>query len=145
MRHRNLKSLAAGACSAAICAGGTAVASEQPAQSLTMARIASAPFPYDLSAAPRDGAVAWVYNERGARNLWVAERDPRGEYAARRLTPYTADDGNDITGLAWNGDGTTLFYTRGGDWNGRLSVNPMSLPEGARPPLPSLPGHGEKV
>jgi dipeptidyl aminopeptidase/acylaminoacyl peptidase len=112
--------------------GSAAVASEQPARPLTMAQIASAPFPYDLSASPRDGAVAWVYNERGARNLWVAQPDSSGKYAARRLTPYTADDGNDITGLAWDGDGKTLFYTRGGDGNGRLPVNPMSLPEGPR-------------
>ena len=112
--------------------GSAAVASEQPARPLTMAQIASAPFPYDLSASPRDGAVAWVYNERGARNLWVAQPDSSGKYAARRLTPYTADDGNDITGLAWDGDGKTLFYARGGDGNGRLPVNPMSLPEGPR-------------
>jgi dipeptidyl aminopeptidase/acylaminoacyl peptidase len=136
MRRRSprpsVKSLAAGACSAALCVGSAAVASEHPAQPLTMAQIASAPFPYDLSASPRDSDVAWVYNEQGARNLWVAQPGPHGEYVARRLTPYTADDGNDITGLAWSGDGKTLFYTRGGDWNGRLSVNPMSLPEGAR-------------
>ena len=84
--------------------GSAAVASEQPARPLTMAQIASAPFPYDLSASPRDGAVAWVYNERGARNLWGAQPDSSGKYAARRLTPYTADDGNDITGLAWDGE-----------------------------------------
>ena len=75
--------------------------------------------------------MAWVYNERGARNVWIAQSGPHGRYSARRLTPYTADDGNVIATLAWNGDGKTLFYTRGGVWwNGELPVNPMSLPRG---------------
>ena len=95
-----------------------------------MAQIGSAPFPYDLIASPRDSSVAWVYNERGARNVWVAQQGPRGEYSARRLTSYTADDGNDINGLAWSGNGKALYYTRGGIWEGRLAANPMSLPEG---------------
>lgn len=108
-------------------------ASGQAARRLSMAQIASAPFPYDLIASPRDGTVAWVYNERGARNIWIARSGRSGAYCARRLTRYTEDDGNTISGLAWSGDGQTLFYTRGGVWwNGELSVNPRSLPEGSR-------------
>ena len=125
-------SFAVGALTAAVCAAGAAVASGQSIRPLTIEQIASAPFPYDLTASPRDGSVAWVYNERGARNVWVAQPGPRGRYAAKRLTPYAADDGNDITSLAWNGDGKSLFYTRGGNWEGRMAVNPMSLPQGPR-------------
>ena len=33
----------------------------------------SAPFPTDLTAAPKGGAVAWVLDQNGARNIWVAE------------------------------------------------------------------------
>lgn len=110
----------------------TAGAAHEAARPLTMAQIASAPFPYDLAASPRDGAVAWVYNERGARNIWIARPGRSGTSSARRLTRYTEDDGNTISGLAWSGDGQTLFYTRGGVWwNGELSVNPRSLPEGS--------------
>jgi dipeptidyl aminopeptidase/acylaminoacyl peptidase len=98
-----------------------------------MAQVASAPFPYDLTASPRDGAVAWVYNERGARNIWIARPGRSRAYEARRLTRYAQDDGNTISGLAWSGDGHILFYTRGGVWwNGDLPVNPRSLPEGPR-------------
>lgn len=104
----------------------------QTARSLTIDQIASAPFPYDLIPSPRDGTIAWVYNERGARNVWIAIPVASGGYSSKRLTPYTADDGTDITGLAWNGDGKTLFYTRGGDNGGRTPVNPMSLPAGPR-------------
>ncbi len=98
-----------------------------------MAQIASAPFPYDLTASPRDSTVAWVYNEQGARNVWIARPGRLGRYSARPVTHYTADDGNNISGLAWNGDGKTLFYTRGGVWwNAELQVNPLSLPQGPR-------------
>ncbi|HUN70747.1 MAG TPA: prolyl oligopeptidase family serine peptidase [Steroidobacteraceae bacterium] len=104
---------------------------EHGARPLTMAQIASAPFPYELTASPVDASVAWIYNERGARNVWVAQPGPHGGYTARRLTPYTADDGNVISNLAWNGDGRSLFYTRGGvSWNAEIAVNPLSLPGG---------------
>lgn len=114
-----------------VASSGAMAGSMQAARPLSMAQIASAPFPYDLTASPTDTTIAWVYNERGARNVWIARRGPHGRYAARRLTPYTADDGNVISNLAWNGDGRTLFYTRGGVWwNGDLPVNPLSLPAG---------------
>ncbi|HEX5460140.1 MAG TPA: prolyl oligopeptidase family serine peptidase [Steroidobacteraceae bacterium] len=127
-----MQPIALGALSVVASAGALA-ASGHAARQLTMAQIASAPFPYDLTASPTDATVAWVYNERGARNVWVAQSGQHGRWSARRLTPYTADDGNVISNLAWNGDGKTLFYTRGGVWwNGELPVNPMSLPEGPR-------------
>lgn len=108
-------------------------APEEGARRLTVAQIGSAPFPYDLIASPREGTVAWVYNERGARNIWIARPGGSRAWAARRLTRYIGDDGNTISGLAWSGDGQTLFYTRGGVWwNGELPVNPSSRPEGPR-------------
>ena len=114
-----------------VASAGAMAAANHAAPPLSIAQIASAPFPYDLTASPSDGAVAWVYNERGARNVWVAQPGPHGGYSARRLTPYTADDGNVISNLAWNGDGKTLFYTRGGvTWNAEIAVNPLSLPSG---------------
>ncbi len=116
-----------------VASAATMAAPNHAARQLGIAQIASAPFPYDLAASPVDAAVAWVYNERGARNVWVAIPGPHGGYAAKRLTPYTADDGEVISNLAWNGDGKTLFYTRGGlSENAEGPVNPLSLPSGPR-------------
>jgi hypothetical protein len=84
----------------------------QAARPLTIQEIAGAPFPSQLRAAPKGNFVAWVSNERGARNVWVFERGAKIN-KARPLTAYTGDDGNEVTGLAWNGDGRSLFYTRG--------------------------------
>ena len=125
------RSIVVGTLCASACAGASAFGVEQPARPLTIAQIASAPFPAQLIASPRAGTIAWVYNERGARNVWVAQPTPAGSYAARRLTPYTGDDGNEITGLAWSGDGKSIVYTRGGAQGGEIPTNPMSLPAGA--------------
>jgi Tol biopolymer transport system component len=85
-----------------------------------------------MVAAPVGDAVAWIYNERGARNVWVAEPSSSGAYQARSVTAYTGDDGIDIADLRWSGDGRWLVYTRGGDSGGRDAVNPLSLPAGPK-------------
>lgn len=125
-----IQPIAMGALSVVASAAALA-APDHAARPLGIAQIASAPFPYDLVASPVDGTVAWIYNERGARNVWIARPGPHGGYHATRLTPYTGDDGSVISNLAWNGDGRTLFYTRGGvSWNAEIPVNPLSLPGG---------------
>jgi len=115
-------------CSGVMCAASASA--QEHTGGLTIEQIASAPFPSQLRAAPSGESVAWVYNEQGARNVWVAEL--RGtSYAARRLTVYRDDDGNDINDLVWGADAKTLFYTRGGDNGGTSAVNPLSAPSGA--------------
>jgi len=54
---------------------------------------------------------AWIEYRAGLRNIWVATRGQ----PARRLTAYTADDGQEISGLAFSNDGTSLAFVRGGD------------------------------
>jgi dipeptidyl aminopeptidase/acylaminoacyl peptidase len=93
----------------------------------TIEQLLSVPFPSELTAAPGGGRAACVVNERGARNVWVAEAP---NYEPRRVTSFTADDGVEIGQLAWSADGKTLFYTRGGDLEmGRSIPNPNSRAE----------------
>jgi dipeptidyl aminopeptidase/acylaminoacyl peptidase len=81
-------------------------------------------FPQDLVAAPGGGKVAWVMNERGPRNVWVAEAPA---WKGRRLTAYTADDGQEIGELAFTQDGKHVLFTRGGDLETRRDIpNPTS-------------------
>jgi dipeptidyl aminopeptidase/acylaminoacyl peptidase len=102
-------------------------AQQQPA--FTLDAVLSAPFPSDMNAAPKGGAVAWVMDERGARNIWVAEAP---QYRGRRLTSYIVDDGQEITQLAWSPDGRAIVYVRGGGANRAGEVpNPTSDPAGA--------------
>jgi dipeptidyl aminopeptidase/acylaminoacyl peptidase len=79
----------------------------------TIEQVLSAPFPSDLTASPT-GKLAWVSNARGVRNIIVAEPPA---YQARAVTPYTADDGQELAQLRWTPDGAALVYTRGGELN----------------------------
>ena len=91
-------------------------------------QVMSAPFPSELTAAPKGSAVAWVLNQKGARNVWVADAPA---YAGRSLTNYHDDDGQEIAQLTWTPDGRSILFVRGGDFeNGRENPNPASLPQG---------------
>jgi len=98
-----------------------------PAGAATLEQFLSAPFASELTAAPSGGKIAWILNERGSRNIWVASAP---EYRGRRLTPYQGDDGQDIGEIAWSADGRSLVYTRGGDLDTHRDIpNPQGLSE----------------
>src|SRR5215469_12105451 len=75
--------------------------------SFTLEQVLSAPFPAELVCAPRGGKVAWVFNARGARNVWVAVPP---DYRGHSLTAYTADDGQEISQLEWTPDARAIVY-----------------------------------
>jgi len=81
--------------------------------SFTIDQIMSAPFASSPLAAPKTARVAWLLNERGARNIWIAEAP---DWKARKITSFDKDDGQEISDLAWAPDGAYLFFARGGDF-----------------------------
>ncbi|MCY3676451.1 MAG: prolyl oligopeptidase family serine peptidase [Gemmatimonadetes bacterium] len=86
------------------------------------------PFPSALTAAPASPVVAWVRNERGARNIWTAAAPG---WSGRRLTSFTRDDGQEITQLAVSADGSLVAFVRGGAPNRAGEIpNPESDPAG---------------
>jgi dipeptidyl aminopeptidase/acylaminoacyl peptidase len=107
--------------------------SAEPTHDFTLEQILSAPFPSDLTASPVGGRVAWVSDDRGVRNVWVAETGPDRSFHAHPLTTYAGDDGFDLGELSWDPEGSQIFYTRGGSLEGGGPVNIMSLPSGAPP------------
>jgi len=95
---------------------------------ITMDQLLSAPFPDGLLAAPAGGAVAWTFDDRGSRNVWVAQPP---DYKARAVTTYAGDDGQEITELEFTPDGGSIAYVRGGNQNGKGEVpNPALDVEG---------------
>lgn len=106
----------------------------------TLEQVMSAPFPSELTAAPSGARLAWVMNERGVRNIWVAEGS---DFRGRSLTRYTSDDGQEISSLRWARD--AIVYVRGGDANRQGDYpNPTSDPAGAEQAIWIVPlGGGE--
>ncbi|MGB9429015.1 MAG: prolyl oligopeptidase family serine peptidase [Gammaproteobacteria bacterium] len=107
----------------------TAVSAQQPEQNFTMAQVLGYPYPSAMVSSPNGNAVAWVLNERGVRNIWVAQGPG---YQARLLTRYTHDNGQELTNLSFSRDGKYLVYVRGGDhdanWPEALQPDPNSSP-----------------
>ena len=98
------------------------------ARAFTLEQVLSAPYPTGLTTSD-EGAVAWVFDTRGARNVWVALPP---EYRGKAVTPYASDDGQEITDLSFSADGKTLVFVRGGDPNRAGEVpNPRSDPGGS--------------
>ena len=109
--------------------GPAAPAPEPGRTAFTLEQVMGAPFPSDLTAAPTGGAVAWVFDTSGVRNVWIAEPP---DYRGHAVTSYTEDDGQEITELAFTPDGKSLGYVRGGEHNRAGEVpNPRSDPAGS--------------
>src|SRR5580765_6978434 len=83
-------------------------------QSFTLEQVLSAPFPSDLTAAKSVPRIAWVLDEQGKRNIYVAEGP---DFKARRLTNYLEEDGQEISSLQFSPDANTIVFTRGGGKN----------------------------
>jgi dipeptidyl aminopeptidase/acylaminoacyl peptidase len=107
----------------------TLTAAPLAAQQPTIEALMSAPFPTSLVAAPKGSAVAWVQNDQGVRNIWIATGP---QYQARQLTKFSADDGQDLSALSWSPDQRTLVLVKGGAPNRQGEIpNPTSTPAGA--------------
>lgn len=107
----------------------SAIAVSLCAKTFTLEQVMSAPFPSDMTAAPGGKAVAWVLNERGARNIWYAAAP---DFKGVRLTSWTADDGQDVGELQFLPDGKSVVFVRGGDLEDAANAdpNPASNPAG---------------
>ncbi|WP_242097746.1 prolyl oligopeptidase family serine peptidase [Sphingomonas sp. CROZ-RG-20F-R02-07] len=91
-------------------------------------QVLSAPYPTSLTAAPVGERAAWTFNDRGVRNVWVA--DATNAIHARAITAFTQDDGNDIGDLAWSPDAGSIAFTRGQTLESDIPANVADAPEG---------------
>jgi dipeptidyl aminopeptidase/acylaminoacyl peptidase len=114
---------------------------QRPAE-FTLEQVKSLPFPNELTASATGQRLAWALNERGQRNIWVAEGP---DFKARKLTDYPMDDGQELTSVAISADGKWVVYVRGGEhsanWND-LPPNPASLPVPPKIQIWSVPFAG---
>src|SRR5215468_12416079 len=82
--------------------------------SFTLEQVISSPFPTGLTAAGKANRIAWVFNAKGERNVWIADAP---SFSARQVTHYHGDDGQDIVSLRLTSDGKTIVYARGSELN----------------------------
>jgi hypothetical protein len=99
---------------------------QAPAKGFTLEQILSYPFPDNLVASPKGSTIAWTFNERSARNIYIAEGP---DFHERRLTNDPHDEGQEVTHLSFAADGRTLVYgDHGSNWSAdsNLQPNPSS-------------------
>lgn len=95
----------------------------------TIEQVLSSPFPENLTAAPTMNKVAWVFNQEGKRNIWLADL---GTNTSKALTQFMEDDGQAISNLVFDETRNALIFIRGGAPNRRGEIpNPTSDPDGA--------------
>ncbi|HTK29701.1 MAG TPA: prolyl oligopeptidase family serine peptidase [Vicinamibacterales bacterium] len=123
----------------------TAAAAAQAPRPFSLEQVLGFPFPTELVAAPHGSSIAWAFDERGVRNVYAASGP---DFNAHRVTPYTEDDGQELTSLAFSPDGRTIVYVRGGDhgsnWpaEGNLLPDPASHPEQPKLQVWAVPAAG---
>jgi Tol biopolymer transport system component len=131
------------AVAAAVSLSQPAQVAASSAQSFTMEQLKRYPFPSGLTAAASGSRIAWVFNERGARNVWVADEP---DFKLRRLTSYETDDGQELTSVSISKDGKYVVYVRGGDhgsnWESSTGVNPALSTTQGRVQMFSIPFSG---
>ena len=98
----------------------------QPRPSFTLDQITAYPFPAELTASARGTRIAFTLNERGSRNLWVAEGP---SFTPRKLTSWDADDGQEIVNVSLSADGQWIAFARGGDHGSNFDGLQLLLPE----------------
>jgi dipeptidyl aminopeptidase/acylaminoacyl peptidase len=107
----------------------TAARSQSP---FAIEQVMSSPFPSELVAAEQGARVAWVFDTKGVRNVWVAD-GPDFAHTAHQVTHNNADDGQPIASLRLTPDGKTVVYAVGSEVNtAQESANAKSWTKGAK-------------
>ena len=110
----------------------TSLQQTSPPSPFTVEQILGFPSPENLVASPVGSTIAWTFNERGVRNVYVADGP---SFLPRRLTPYRDDDGQELTQLSFSRDGSAIVYVRGGDHGSNRQAE--APPESRREPGPA--------
>jgi dipeptidyl aminopeptidase/acylaminoacyl peptidase len=89
-----------------------AISSIAQTPGFTLEQVMSSPFPTALTTAAKANRIAWVFDSKGERNIWVADAP---DFAARQVTHYQGDDGQDIFAVKLTPDGKTVVFARGSE------------------------------
>src|ERR1051326_5013894 len=90
----------------------TAAASAQ--QYFTLEQAMGAPFASELATSDHRARIAWEFEFKGGRNIFVADAP---DFRPHQVTQYTADDGMMLASVRLTPDGKTVLYARGSETN----------------------------
>jgi dipeptidyl aminopeptidase/acylaminoacyl peptidase len=92
---------------------------------VTIENLLSVPFPTDLKSSADGKHIAWVFNDKGVRNLFAADAP---DFKTRMLTNNKTDNGIDISSVNFTPDGDNILFTEGNPNNGKgEAANPALL------------------
>lgn len=113
-------------CTALIAGIALATSASTHAQSFTIEQVMGSPFPSELTAAAQGSTIAWVFNDKGAQNVWIASGP---DFTPHQVTHYEGDNGQPIASVRVTPDGRAVVYARGTELNGvSRSANATHLP-----------------
>ena len=85
----------------------------------------SVPFPTNLVGSDNGNIIAWVFNDKGERNIFIAKA---ANLEAKKLTSYSGDEGLEIGSLRFSRMGRYLAFVRGNAPNSKGEpANPAQL------------------
>ncbi len=107
---------------------GGAIGAGAADKPFTLADVLSAPYPSNLVAARNADRIAWIMNDRGARNVWTAAEP---DFKPANLTGFAQDEVFEIDEVLLTDDGRTAVFVKGGSPNAAGWVtNSDSDPDG---------------
>lgn len=82
-------------------------------------------FPTDLIANHQGNVVAWVFNDKGSRNIFMSNPETN---SLQQLTHFEGDNGMEINGLQFSNNDSLLYFIRGNGLNTKgEAANPAQL------------------
>lgn len=85
----------------------------------------SPPYPTYLTGSRNGSTIAWVFNDKGTRNVYTAAADGIN---VKRITNYSGDEGMDMSDVQITPGGEQIVYVRGNAQNNRgEAANPAFL------------------
>jgi dipeptidyl aminopeptidase/acylaminoacyl peptidase len=114
------------------------------AQNAAIEAFLSTPFITNLTISAKSDKIAWVENERGERNIFLAEKP---NYTKRRITFNAKDDGLELSNLSFTADEKALIFVRGNAPQLRSTAphNPAHLLEGGATVIWKITFDGERL
>lgn len=107
---------------------GIFIATFSTGQSFSLEQIMGAPYCSDLISSTTADEIAWVANEKGVRNIWLAKAP---DFEPIMITNYEKDDGQILSNLQFIPNEEAIIYVRGSAPNQRGELaNPTSNPKG---------------